>query len=133
MMMWSWLVVSRVSRLVQDLRDGDTTDLEFSNEDGSKLGVSEAVSHACSPDGLNFPREDSQMLAVLVRDGVPVDIENPPYGALVETVNGRLGLVTNGGLIESHGDGMSVVEREPGRWVRGWLIPGVAYFGRAGI
>ncbi|QGZ17124.1 hypothetical protein HYQ19_gp025 [Arthrobacter phage DrYang] len=127
---WSWLVLARVSRLVKDLRSGVGADDAYAAADGRRLGVAEAISHACAPDGWNWPKDDAKLLAVLERDGRSVPVDSAPYGSVVETTSGRLGLRTNGGLIESHGEALSVVEQEPGRWVRAWLIPGVSYFGR---
>lgn len=94
------------------------------------MTVAEAVSQACAASDLNYPRDDARMLAVLARDGVPVPLDAMPYGALVELANGRLGLCVNGGAVESHGPGLSVVPAVPGRWVRAWLLPGVAYMER---
>ncbi|ASX98695.1 hypothetical protein SEA_COLUCCI_24 [Arthrobacter phage Colucci] len=128
---WSWLVLARVSRLVRDIRTGEGTDDAHRGYEGMRLAVAEAISHACAPDGLNWPREDAKLLAVLERDGHSIPVDSAPYGSVVETTSGRLGMVTNGGLIESNGDALSVVPREPGRWVRAWLIPGVSYFGKA--
>ncbi|AIZ01709.1 putative structural protein [Arthrobacter phage vB_ArtM-ArV1] len=127
---WSWLMLARVSRLVRDLRTGVGTDEAYTAAEGMPLQVAEAISHACAPDGLNWPRDDAKLLAVLVRDGYSVPVDSAPYGSVVETTSGRLGLVTNGGAIESHGAALSVVPHESGRWVRAWLIPGVSYFER---
>lgn len=128
---WAWLVVARVSRLVTDLRSGNGADEAHATTEGMRLAVAEAISHACAPDGLNWPREDAKLLAVLERDGQSVPVDSAPCGSVVETTAGRLGLVTNGGLIESHGAALSVVPREEGRWLRAWLIPGVSYLERA--
>ncbi|ALY09871.1 hypothetical protein SEA_ROSIEPOSIE_25 [Arthrobacter phage RosiePosie] len=129
--LWSWLVLARVSRLVRDVRSGESADVSHAAAEGLRLDVAEAISHACAPDGWNWPREDARLLVVLARDGRSVPVDSAPYGSVVETASGRLGLRTNGGLIESHGAALSVVPKEPGRWVRAWLIPGVSYFGRA--
>ncbi|AYD81519.1 hypothetical protein HYP71_gp025 [Arthrobacter phage KBurrousTX] len=130
---WSWLVLARVSRLVSDLRGAASADDSYASHEGLPVSIAEAVSHACAPEGWNWPREDPKFLAVLERDGFSVPVDSAPYGSVVETAAGRLALVTNGGLIESHGAGLSVVPDVPGRRVRAWMIPGVSYFERATI
>lgn len=129
-LMWAWLMLSRISGLVVDLRTPDAVDSSQADLTGAPLMVAEAVSMACAPDGLTYPRQDSQLLAVLARDGVPVDLGALPYGAMVELSTGALAVATSGGLIESHGAGLSIVPAEPARMVRAWRLPGVAYFER---
>jgi hypothetical protein len=130
---WSWLVLSRISGLVKDLRTAASTDYDLDTAEGAPMMVAEAVSRACAPEGLRYPQHDDTLLAVLARDGVPVDLTTMPYGAVVELATGRLGVLTNGGVIESHGTGLSVVPADPARMRRAWLIPGVAYFERSGL
>lgn len=126
--MWAWLMLSRVVRLVEDLRTADSADTEWAATLGARLMVAEAIRHAVSPEGIFYPPVDAQMLAVLERDGTPVAPLTAPNGAVVEIPGGRLGLVTAGGLIESSGESLCIVPQDAGRWLRAWLIPDVTYF-----
>lgn len=125
---WAWLIISRVHRLIEDVRVGAEADREYrETTQTAPLMVSEAVSRAASVYGINLPLADAQMLAVLRRMAEPCPVDSPPYGAMVLLNNGRMGMVTEGGLVESHGSGLSIVGREPGRWVEAWLLPDVLY------
>lgn len=129
---WAWLVTARVCTLVRDVRTGEVADRGWLDNTGAPLTVAEAISHACSPAGLRFPREDARMLAVLARDGVPVSLDAMPHGAAVELTNGRLGLYVGAGVVESHGAALSLIHLDPARMVRAWLVPGLAYMERVG-
>ena len=126
--MWAWLFIARVTRLVTDLRTADSADIEWFGTLGARLMVAEAIRHAVSPENIYFPPVDSQMIAILERDGRVIDPSNAPNGAVVEIPNGRIGVVTTGGLIESHGESLCIVPADPARWLRAWLLPEVVYF-----
>ncbi len=132
-LVWSWLVLTRVSALVSDLRTAYSADVALADAGGAPLMVAEAVSRACAVDGLTYPRRDDLMLALLARDGIPAPLDAMPYGAMVELATGALGMFTNGGVIESHGAGLSIVPADQARMVRAWMIPGIAYSERGGL
>jgi hypothetical protein len=127
---WAWLMIARVNTLIRDNRTGAQVDQGWDTHEGAPLTVAEAVSKACSPEGLRWPLDDAKMLAVLARDGVPVSLDAMPQGAAVELTPGRLGLYVGAGVVESHGAALSLVKPDPSRWVRAWLIPGIAYMER---
>lgn len=126
--MWAWLMLARVARLVEDLRTSDSADEAWRDMLGARLMVAEAIRHAVSPEDIYYPPIDAQMIAVMERDGTPVDPLTAPNGAVVEIPGGRIGLVTAGGLIESSGESLCIVPAAADRWLRAWLIPEIQYF-----
>lgn len=82
------------------------------------------------------PQYDDQLIAVLERDGRPVDASYALRGTgyLVETIAGRLGATTGGGqVIETTGDAIALVDDPPlDRYVRAWAVPAVDYPWAAG-
>jgi hypothetical protein len=128
-MIWSWLLIGRVSRLVDDLRDPASADAAWAELEGAPLMVAEAVGQAMAGWDYWLPLTDRELAGVLARDGVPVPVGSAPAGAVVQLQDGRLGLVAAAGVIESHGVGLSIVPPTPGRYRAAWLVPGVAYLG----
>lgn len=128
-MIWSWLMVGRVSRLVDDLRDGAQADVAIAEFEGAPLMVAEAVGQAVAAWDLWLPFTDSALAGVLARDGVAVSVDAAPAGAVVLLADGRLGLRVPAGVVESYGAGLCVVPPTEGRHVGAWLVPGVAYLG----
>lgn len=128
-MIWAWLMIGRVSRLVDDLRDGPHADAALSEYEGAPLMVAEAVGQAVAAWGLWLPFTDRVLAGALARDGVPVPVAGAPAGAVVQLADGKLGLVVPSGVVESYGPGLCIVPPTKGRHIRAWLVPGVAYLG----
>lgn len=128
-MMWAWLVITRITRLVEDVRTGEQADMALDHHDGAPLMVAEALSHALAVWDVWLPVTDKSAGAVLARDGVLVPVVDAPAGAVVQLQDGRLGVVVPAGVIESYGEGLCLILPTAGRYVRAWLVPGVTYLG----
>ena|GEM_PF-6431175 len=126
-MMWAWLMIGRVSRLVDDLREPASADDAWASYEGAPLMVAEAVGQAVAAWGAWLPLADRELAGVLSRDGRETRVDGAPAGAVVQLADGRLGLVVVGGVVESYGPGLCIVAPTPGRYVRAWLVPDVAY------
>lgn len=126
-MIWAWLMIGRVSRLVDDLREGAQADAALAEYEGAPLMVAEAIGQAVAAWELWLPFTDQTLAGVLTRDGVAIPVDKAPAGAVVQLLDGRLGLVVPGGIVESYGPGLCVVDPSLGRYVAAWLLPGVAY------
>jgi len=126
-MIWAWLMIGRVSRLVSDLREPDHADNTLAEYEGAPLMVAEAIGQAVAAWDVWLPLTDQALAGVLARDGKRVPVAGAPSGAVVQLADGRLGLVVPVGVVESYGPGLCVVPPTPGRYVAAWLVPGVAY------
>lgn len=129
---WSWLVLAPVQSLVADLRTPEEMVEAYRFAPLRPVQLAESISRACAGRGLNYPTEDRLLLAYLRESATWVDPATAPRGAVLGAPGGLAGIRANGGVIESNGEELSLVDWTPGRYADAWLIPGVLYAGWEG-
>lgn len=127
-MVWTWLIATAMSRVHNESRDSYSMELARRyDRSESKQEVSEVLSAVADTYELDLPSEDAALLAYLSRSGTAVAVETAPAGAVLETTYGAVAYHLGMGALEPLGDTLTLVRFTPARYLRAWLIPGVAY------
>ncbi|MDZ5076729.1 hypothetical protein [Nesterenkonia sp. HG001] len=119
-----WPLVEYRYTVGRDL-DSDWADPEIPRT----VSVGQVVSAAVAPHGVALPEDDPRLLAVLRRDMVMVE-SSLWWMLAVHADDGRLGVVTPRGVVESAGEQLGLIlSPEPGRYRGYFPVPGVRYQG----
>jgi hypothetical protein len=127
-MVWTWLISTAMSRVYSESRDSYGMELARRyDRSEAKQEVAEVLAAVGDSHGLSLPDTDQKMLAYLLRAGTPVPVEKAPAGSVLETKYGAVAYHLGVGALEPLGDALTLVRFSSPRYLRAWLIPGVAY------
>lgn len=127
-MVWTWLIITAMSRVYNESRDDYSMRLaEHYDRSTEKLEVSEVLAAVADTYDLNLPNSDPALLAYLKFNAIEVPVEGAPAGAVMERADGGVAYNLGPGALEPLGDTLTLVLRSPSRYVAAWLVPGVAY------
>jgi hypothetical protein len=129
MAVWTWLISTAMSRVWEESRDdyGMKLARQYDRSE-TQQEVAEVLAAVGDSHGLTLPKTDHALLAALMRTATKVPVETAPPGAVLETTYGAVAYHLGVGALEPLGDSVTLVNWTPSRYVRAWLIPGVAYF-----
>ena len=128
-MVWADLLVAAVSSQAPALVSSGIDADALAWAAGPGVELAEVVAGAAAALDVWLPPVDTELLAVVARDGDRVD-ELTGRGLLLVRPDGQLGFtVGRGQVVESIGDSVAIIQA-PGavRYTRGYRIPGFIYW-----
>ena len=130
---WNWILLSRILTMTDGrAKTGGDVDQAMDAYVATPLEISRLVRFGMDPYDIELPEGNSQLLAAARQYGGSLSTEAPRVpGTLLLLPDGRLAVALDQTrTIESYGQALCIVAAPAsGRYVEGWEIPGVIYWG----
>lgn len=130
---WNWMMLSKIIQITDGrAKAGSDVDDALAGFGGNPLEMAQIVRFAMLSYEVPYPEKNAQLLAACRQYGGKVATEAPRVpGSLLLLPDGRLALALDQTrTIESYGLALCIVASpDTGRYLEGWEIPGVIYWG----